>query len=180
MAREVKIRIDDRRLIEVTLDALGAERGQHLHVTNVYFKQPPGEVLKMSQDETGDFLVQLRAGDGGFELIANEPIADVQATWSDLAKRFGERSRLSKEEISYAIPGKDYSVIVTMIPNVGDFLIIQGEDPTADIALRDFGIVDPVVIDVPFDELPTREDPMAAGMAAVDVPEVEDSPGDQG
>jgi adenylate cyclase class IV len=152
-ARELKIRVDDMNALLARLEAMGAKRGDHLHVTTTYFRQPLGEVLKLSQDETGTFLVQLKAANGGFELLSTEVVDDVDTLRAELTEQYGEKSVLVKEEIYFTIPEKSYVLDLTLIPGVGEFLVIQDDDPHLDIVRNDLGIANPVTITVPFDEL---------------------------
>lgn len=76
MNRELKIRIRDFRALEHALQERHATLLKTLHVKDTYFNQPKGNVLKITEDETGIFLVRLEEHDGMFLVRSYEPIGN--------------------------------------------------------------------------------------------------------
>ena len=60
MAEELKIRIQNYKKIEEGLIKLGAKFSEETNVVDTYFKQSVGKVLKITEDNRGKFLVNLK------------------------------------------------------------------------------------------------------------------------
>ena len=74
MPEELKIRIHDYRKVESHLKKIGAKFFEELNVTDTYFKQPKGKVLKITEDEKGVFLVNLEAKDNKFDIVDRKSV----------------------------------------------------------------------------------------------------------
>ena len=75
---ELKIRIHDHEKIESSLKQKGAVFTEELQVTDTYLLQPKGEVLKITEDNKGDFLVHLKSSEGRFQILKYEKIYNKQ------------------------------------------------------------------------------------------------------
>src|SRR5437763_14174367 len=96
MVEEIKIYIDDYKAIEGKLESLGAKFIREVHVTDQYFNQPEGSVLKLVEDDRGSFLVKLQAHEGGFRIISQEPLQDLKIKRDALEKKYGIKCVLEK------------------------------------------------------------------------------------
>ncbi len=151
MKEEVKIRIHDYKAVEEKLIELGVKFIEEIEVTDTYFNQPPDKVLKITEDDRGNFLVKLKSKDWKFEIAEYKPIKDVSKLKNQLTEKFGIKCILKKKRRFFDF-GK-YSININLIENVGEFLIIEGEKLTPDIATNILKIKNPEFIHVSFDEL---------------------------
>ncbi len=151
--KELKMRVVDLEGLQRRLSAMGAQVSETLHVQCAYFLQPAGQVLKLSTDQHGSTLTHLQASNGGFDLLRTEAVADPAARTEELDATFGRKSTLTKNETLHTLPGRDYTVLLVQIPQVGDFAVILHPHPTVEMA-ADLGLSEAEVISVPFDEIP--------------------------
>ncbi|MBU0981527.1 hypothetical protein KKC94_02435 [Patescibacteria group bacterium] len=149
MAGELKIWIRDREAAGAQLVERGARFLREEKVVDTYFKQPVGEVLKMNEGPAGGRLIKLRAKDGGFELVSSEEVdKDVK---DDLEGVFGVQTVLKKRIRFFEFEG--YKVSINLIEDVGDFLIVEGENVTPEVITERLGFEDPEYVRVSFDKL---------------------------
>lgn len=151
MAEELKIRIHDYKKIEDKLKILGAEFTEEISVVDTYFKQPAGEVLKITKDDRGDFLVNLRSRKGKFEILRYERIDDVKKLKKELTCKFGVKCVLKKKRRFWNF--ENFIININLIEDVGEFLIVEGEKLKPEIITEKLGIKKPEFITVSFDEL---------------------------
>ena len=149
--KELKVRIDNLARIEHRLVEIGAEFTHELQVIDTYFKQPPGFVLKIVEDESGNFLSRLEAHDGGFVVKERETLTNVADAKVRLTEQYGLHRVLQKRRKLYNY--RNFTIDLNLIDGVGDFLILVGEHPEESIIEKDLGIVDPEYVRVPFSEL---------------------------
>ncbi len=151
MVRELKVKISDYREVEKLLTSKGGQFTHELNVTDSYFNQPAGRVLKISEDERGTFLVELEADAGGFEIRRYEQIGEGGEVKEELEQRHGIRCILKKKRRFFTY--KDAVININLIEGLGDFLVLEAEAPDPQIIEDDLGLRNPEYIRVPFDEL---------------------------
>lgn len=151
MPEELKIRINNHREIEGKLIYLGAKFSHESYIVNIYFKQPSGEVLKISEGDEGNFLIKLRSKNGGFEILKHEQIDDIQKMKKNLEKFFEVKCILKKRVRYYSF--KKYKIGINLIEGVGEFLVIEGESLTPEVITEELNINNPEFVKVSFDQL---------------------------
>ncbi len=151
MTEELKIRIWDYKKVEENLIKLGAGFSGEIDVVDTYFKQPAGEVLKITKDDRGNFLVNLQSKNGKFEIIKYEPIDDAQKIKNDLTKKFGVKCVLKKKRRFFDF--ENHKININLIEDVGEFLIVEGENLAPNIITEKLKITNPEFVTVSFDEL---------------------------
>ncbi|NIO44743.1 MAG: hypothetical protein GTN36_04280 [Candidatus Aenigmarchaeota archaeon] len=150
MSEELKIRIHDYQKIEENLKRLGARFTEEINVVDTYFKQPAGEVLKITEDDRGNFLVNLKLKEGKFQILKYEKIDDVDGLKKELNDKFGVKCVLKKKRRFFDF--EDFVININLIEDVGEFLIVEGEKVSSEVISR-LGIENPEYIRVSFDEL---------------------------
>jgi len=151
MTEELKVRIHDYKKIEEKLKQLGAKFSEEINVVDTYFNPPKGEVLKITEDDKGDFLVNLKSKDGKFEIVKYEKIDNVEKIKKELSDKFGVKCILKKKRRFWYL--EDFMININLIEDVGEFLIVECENPTPKIITDKLGIKNPEFITVSFDEL---------------------------
>jgi len=151
MVEELKIRIADYEKIESDLTRRGAKFSGELHVIDTYFKQPAGEVLKITEDDTGDFLVNLKSKNGKFEIARYERVVEARELKDKLARELGVKCVLKKKRRFWKLDG--ISLNINLIEGVGEFLIVEGERLSPDVITEKLKIKKPEFVTVSFDEL---------------------------
>ncbi len=155
MKKELKIRIHDYKRVEKNLLKRGARFSRKVEVRDTYFNQEPGKVLKITESSEGDFLFALESENGGFRITRKEAVKDVEKTKTALAKEFGLKCVLEKRMRFFEFG--DYAININLIDDVGEFLILEGENPTKEFIEEKLGIKNPEYITVSFDELKLRQ-----------------------
>lgn len=151
MRGELKVKINNYRKVEAGLLRLGAKFSKELHVLDTYFNQPKGRVLKITEDDTGKFLVNLKSKGGGFEIVKQEKINNVDELRKELSNKFGVKCILKKRRRFFGFG--DYSININLIEDLGEFLIVEGENLKKEIVTEKLKIKNPKFITVSFDEL---------------------------
>lgn len=151
MAEELKIRIRDYKKIEENLIKLGAKFSEEIDVIDTYFKQPIGKVLKITEDNRGIFLVNLKSKNGKFEIVKYKPIDDVKKVRNELTKKFGVRCILKKKRRFFDFG--NYKININLIEDVGEFLIVEGKNLAPEIFTEKLKMKNPEFITVSFDKL---------------------------
>jgi adenylate cyclase class IV len=151
MLRELKARIPDVSTLELRLLKLGARFEQEIDGVETYFKQPEGQVLKIVEDNTGTYLLQLQAQDGGFLIMEERSVSDPFPISLQLTQEYGIHRILKKRRRLYRF--RQYTVDLSLIDEVGDFIILVSEAP-AEVDMEEvLGVAEPEYIRVPFSEL---------------------------
>ena len=148
---ELKLRVEDYRKIEHRLDDLGAKFIQELNVVDTYFNQPKGKVLKIEQDERGNFISKLEAHKGRFKILESKKVKNIEKEKNHLKEKFGIKAILKKKRRQWELG--DTLFDFNLIENVGDFLILNSENPHKSTVTDLLGIKNPEYITVSFDEL---------------------------
>ncbi len=151
MPEELKIRIKNYRKVEEELKRLGAKFREEINVVDTYFNPPKGEVLKITEDDKGDFLVNLKSEKGKFQIVKYDKIDNVEEMKKNLKEKFGIKCVLKKKRRFFDF--EDYSININLIEDVGEFLIVEGDNLTEDIITEKLNIKNPEYITVSFDEL---------------------------
>ena len=151
MKEELKIRIENYKEIQKRLLRAGAKFIEEISCKDTYFKQPKGEVLKITEDDKGDFQVHLKEENGKFRIISYDEIGQVELRKKELSQRHGIKCILKKKRIFFDFG--DYMININLIEDVGEFLIVEGENLNPEIITEKLGIKDPEFITVSFDEL---------------------------
>ena len=151
MAEEIKIKIQDYEKIEEHLFKLGVRFLEETKVIDTYFKQPVGEVLKKTEDNKGNFLVNLKSHEGKFEINQYENVDDVKKLKEELTKKYGLKCILKKKRRFFDFG--DYSININLIEDVGEFLIVEGNNLSREVIIDKLKIENPEFITVSFDEL---------------------------
>jgi adenylate cyclase class IV len=151
MVEELKIRIKDYKKIEEHLKKLGAKFTEEINIVDTYFKQPTGEVLKITEDDRGNFLVNLKSENGKFQIVKYEKIDNVEKLKKELMEKFGVKCILKKKRRFFDF--EKYMININLIEDVGEFLIVEGENLSSEIITEKLKIKSPEFITVSFDEL---------------------------
>jgi adenylate cyclase class IV len=150
MNLELKARIDDPERTEADLTRLGAEFiGAATH-RYIYFNQPPGEVLKLTEADDAVYRTVIRARGNQFEIVSHEPTDDPAALRIQLTRKYGIKRRLTNHRRFFTLP--DNEVSINLIDGVGDFLIIEGAGAPVKL-LGELGLGEAVVVTDSFDNL---------------------------
>lgn len=152
---ELKIFIDNAQKAEEQIVAKGAVFTQEVFVTDTYFNQPEGFVLKLTEDDRGYFLTQLQAEAGGFKFIKQEKIEDLEITKKQLTEQFGIKCILKKKRRFFDF-GK-YMINLNLFEDIGNFLIIEGKTVTKDVIEEELGFENPKYLTISFDKLKEQQ-----------------------
>lgn len=151
MLRELKARIPDVPTLELRLLKLGARFDQEIDGVETYFKQPEGQVLKIVEDNTGTYLLQLQAQDGGFLIMEQRSVSDPFPISLQLTQEYGIHRILKKRRRLYRF--RQYTIDLSLIDEVGDFIILVSEAPAEADMKEVLGMPEPEYVRVPFSEL---------------------------
>lgn len=147
--KELKIRIDDYRVVERRLLKLGAQFIKESIYEYTYFNQPKGKVLKTTKNDDGIFLSRLERENDNFNILPSEPIknGDIQK----FEAQFGVKKRLVNKRSFFSY--KEKLISTNQIQSIGQFLIIEDEEPKLGLAIELTGNQNPEVITESFDDL---------------------------
>lgn len=151
MLQELKARISDFPALEIRLLQMGARFEQETQGVETYFKQPEGQVLKIVEDNTGTYLLQLQSQDGGFLIVEERSVSDPFPISLQLTQEYGIHRVLRKCRRLYRF--RQYTVDLSVIDGVGEFVILVSETPTEADMETVLGSSNPDYIRVPFSEL---------------------------
>ena len=151
MKKEIKIRIHDYKKVEKKLVKFGGKFREQIDVVDTYFNQPNGKVLKITEDNKGNFLVKLKSNNGGFEIVQYDKIDDVNKSKREFSEKFGVESILKKKRRFFDLD--NFSVNINLIENIGEFLIAEGDNVTNETITETLEFKNPEFITVPFNKL---------------------------
>ena len=126
MSQELKFRIQNYKETENILKRLGGIFLRELHVTDIYFKQPEGKVLKITIDDTGFYLVQLTATLDQFHIDKYQKLKNVERVLNELSHLYKVKCVIYKLRRFWQL--EKYNININVIPDVGDFIIFEGVD----------------------------------------------------
>lgn len=150
MKRELKMRVSSLVDIEKQIINLGGKLVKEDTQEYTYFNQPEGYVLKLTKKREGTFKTVLQAHNDRFDIISSDPVADEQKAMSELSAEYGIKRKLINHRKVYINGDEEQSL--NDIEGVGQFLIIESDDPGLDSAAK-LGVNDPEIITVSFDNL---------------------------
>lgn len=158
--KELKIQILDYRKIEEKLKNLGGELYETKKIVDTYFKtKDANSVLKIAEyDSETFFLEELEKNQsGGFEIINEKKIEGLDKAneiKAELKIKFGVKCILKAERHYFRF--SQFRVIINLIDNVGEFLILTGENISEEMITKTLKIENPKFIRVPFSDLRTN------------------------
>ena len=155
MSEELKLRIHNHEIIEKSLIAKGAELTDETSFLDTYFKQPQGHVHKIVEKKQGAFVNIFQAVNGKFEVVKDEAVQNAKEIKKVLTLKYGVKRIMKGSRKFYSF--KNFKIIFNLIDDVGEFLILAGENPTKEFVKNDLEIENPEYITVSFDELPTQK-----------------------
>jgi len=151
MKEEIKIRLTDYKETENTLIRLGAKFSKEAKVTDTYFKQPVGQVKKVTEGDDGNFLVELTSENGKWQIQRYEKIADVEKQKQQLTDKLGIKRVLKKRRRFFHLG--DWMININLIDGIGDFLIAEGENLPPKLVAKKLRIESPEFVTESFDNL---------------------------
>lgn len=122
---ERKIKVDNLEDTEKKIQEIGARFIQTTESVDTYYKQPKGHVLKIVEDDLGNFLVQMHEKEGKFLITRHEKVEKAKELKNALKDTYGRQNIIDKQHRLYE--WNNYKLKINSIENVGDFLIVQGE-----------------------------------------------------
>lgn len=152
MAEELKIFIDDAQKAEEQIVSKGAKFVEEVFVVDIYFNQPEGQVLKLTENNRGNFLTMLKAQNGGFQILKQEKIDNTSKIKHQLTQQFGIKCILKKKRRFFSFPGCD-NININIFEDIGSFLIVEGEKVTKDFIEQTLGFRHPQYLTISFAEL---------------------------
>lgn len=154
MVEELKIRIHNYKKVERRLKSFGAKFTEEIDVIDTYFYSITGEVLKITEDDKGNFLVNLKSENGKFKIMKYEKIDNLkkfEKLKKELTEKYSIKTILKKKRRFFNF--ENYKININLIENLGEFLIVEGENLTPEIITEKLNIKNPEFIIVSFDEL---------------------------
>jgi hypothetical protein len=112
---------------------------------------PPGLVLKIVTVEHFSNLIKLESTDGKFRIVSKTLVENVEQEKAELSAEFGIKSVLQGKRMFFEL--EDLKITISLIDELGQFLILTSENPTEDFITEKLGINNPEYIRVSFDEL---------------------------
>ena len=150
MKRELKLRVKSLAEVEQRIVVMGGELMKQDTQKYTYFNQPEGHVLKLTKKREGTFKTVLKAHDGKFDIISSDPVENEQKVMDELAAAYGIKRTLINHRKVYINGDEEQSL--NDIEGVGQFLIIESDNPTLESAAK-LGVHNPEIITVSFDNL---------------------------
>ncbi len=151
MLKELKLRIHHHKHIEKNLIDKGAKFTHEASFVDTYFNQPPGRVYKIVEKDNEAFINIFQAVNGKFEVVKDESIKNVKEVKKELTSKYGIKRILKGTRTFFTY--KNFTIIFNLIDDVGEFLILVGENPSTDVIEKELQIENPKYITVSFDEI---------------------------
>lgn len=152
MAIELKIRHNDLASVEEILQRRQATlRNTSNSIHHYIDNQPDGTVLKLVREGDTAQKIGYKKHDGCFVISFRDVVSDYDNELSLLQSRFGVRKVLSMQSKTYQIG--EYSLGLYHIDDIGNFVILEGDNPTLELLAKFTDIRKPEIITVPFDRL---------------------------
>jgi len=150
MNKELKARISDPIKIEKQLIQLGAVFTHQDLQRYVYFNQPEGKVLKLAERNGKTYKTVIERRGNKFTIVSDNKIAEPAVLEAELAEKYGIKTTLINCCKFFSL--NDETISINDIDGVGDFLIIEGEEPSTEL-LKKLGIDEEAIVTVSFDNL---------------------------
>ncbi len=151
MIQEIKAKVYDVQEIERRLMQNGAKVIDQTYFIDTYFHQPKGGVLKIVEKKKGAFINIFQAIDGKFEVVKDEQIDNLEELKRKLVAQYGIKRIMKGSRKFFQL--RNYQIIFNLIDDVGNFIIVTGENPSKEFVEKDLGIKKPEYITVSFDEV---------------------------
>jgi len=151
MAEEVKIKISDYRDFERKLIKNGAVFLDEIKVKDTYFHQPAGRVLKITEDDKGDFLVELKEKNGKFNILKYNRLKNSDNTKKRLERKYGVKCILRKKRRFWEYKGLFLNI--NIFPDIGSYIIAEGKNIQKNKVASILGIKNPQYITISFDNI---------------------------
>lgn len=137
--------------IRAVLKEIGARYVGISDTEHTYFNQTDGKVLKIVMKDGKPFLHKLHEENGLFVFDSREPITDLATESARLENSFGIKlkQKMHAEKYEY----KDYTIGLYEIEKLGEFLILEGDNPTTKQLDDWLGVQDPEIITKSFSDL---------------------------
>jgi adenylate cyclase class IV len=149
MAKELKIKIDNPEEVEKKLLSIGAEFTDESTHNYTYFQQLEGKVLKITRNNEGIFKTRLERKDGKWKIIENSPITEEKA--KTLEKENEVKRKMKNKRRFYRY--ESIIISINSFPDIGNFLILEAENPKVEFITNKLGINKPKIITASFDNL---------------------------
>ncbi|OGI95454.1 hypothetical protein A2917_02755 [Candidatus Nomurabacteria bacterium RIFCSPLOWO2_01_FULL_42_17] len=151
MIQEIKARIYNVQEVEQRLLKNGAKITDQTYFIDTYFHQPEGKVLKIVEKKKGAFINIFQAAHGKFQVVKDERIDNIEKLKKELVAQYGIK-RIMKGSRKF-FQFQNYQIIFNLIDDVGNFIIVTGENPSKEFVEKELGIEKPEYITVSFDEM---------------------------
>lgn len=131
MPASFKIKISDIESLREKLLSLGAHLVREIQITDVYFNQSKGKVLKLRSNSAGEnYLVSFgREEKNNILTYPNEIVEDREKLLQDLSLKYGIQVILDKEVEFYQY--ESLQVSFHKFKEFGDYFVIEGDNQLA-------------------------------------------------
>ena len=151
MSQELKIRMPSKSEILTRLKAIGATFEDTVDTEHTYFNQNGGKVLKIVIKDDKPFIHKLHEENGLFVFDSREPIKDLATELEKLEKEFGIKLKQKMHAENYKY--KEYTIGLYDVEKLGEFLILEGDNPTEEQLEDWLGIQNPEIITKSFSDI---------------------------
>src|SRR5437667_10200612 len=138
MVQELKMRIHSSQALEKKLLQNGAKLIDQTFFVDTYFNQPSGKVLKIVEKNKGAFVNIFHAVNDKFDVVKDEQINNPEALKKQYTSQHGIK-RIMKGKRKF-FQFQNYQITFNLIDDVGDFLIVTGENPNTEFVENELGI----------------------------------------
>lgn len=151
MTEEIKLRVGNISEVEEKLEQDG-EKLQEKKLVDTYFRTECDSVLKLRESSSGNLVIRYQPTEQGFEKVLDKKVEKPKEIKTELKDENGIKSILDKEMKFYS--WKEFTVIINRIKNLGEFLIIEGDEkPDKELVFEKLNLKNPGIIKVPFSDL---------------------------
>ena len=150
MNKELKIQLENIEEAEQEILKAGAKFINATTSTYTYFNQPAGMVLKITKNDKGFFKVRIQRDDKQFKILGSERLADPQSSLAQLSQKYGIKKKLTNKRRVFKYQG--FNVSINQIQDVGNFLVVEGKEPTFKI-IEELGFKNPEIVTESFDNI---------------------------
>lgn len=154
MIQEIKARIYNVQKVERRLLQNGAKIIDQTYFIDTYFHQPKGKVLKIVEKKKGAFINTFQAVDGKFKVVKDKQIDNVEELKKELNTQYGIKRIMTGSRKFFQF--QNYQIIFNLIDDVGNFIIVTGENPSKEFVEKELDIEKPEYITVSFDEMRSK------------------------
>ena len=151
MAKELKARIHDLEKVKKNLQKLCASFQGKINSTDTYYKQPEGKVLRLTETIKGNKLISLKAQGDGFVIEKTEEVKEPNAKKKEMENKFEINCILERTISTYSYNNEKVSI--HEIKDVGNFLVLESENPKPETVSELLNEKNPEFIKVSFDKL---------------------------